>query len=93
MKATKQIIQDTYDNNPKLKEQLDFYKLSLEDVGLQVIQTKSHFVTGDNKPIVLGYSMEEERVISCSTSFVHPLIEESMRENRLQAISGQAQRG
>ena len=87
MKTPQQIIQDTYDNNPKLKEQLDYYGLSLDDVGVQFIQSNEYYKR--DEPITLGYSMQDEEVVSCFVSFVHPKTEENMREKRLQAIGKQ----
>jgi len=64
MKTPQQIIQDTYDNNPKLKEQLDYYGLTLDDVGIQFIQSNEYHK--QDKTFILGNSMQDEEVISCS---------------------------
>lgn len=85
MKTPRQIVQDTYDNNPKLKEQLDFYGLTLEDVGIQFIQSNEYY--NHNEPIILYYSLEEEKVIRCFVSFTHIKTEESLRKKRLERIS------
>ena len=84
MKTTQQIIQDTHDTNPKLKEQLELYGLTLEDVGVQMIQSKEYHE--QNKPIMLGYSMQDEEVVSLSVHFTVPGHEEAMREKRLEKI-------
>jgi len=100
MKTTQQIIQHTYDTNPNLKEQLDLYGLTLKDVGI-TYWNKNHtkvFKKGEipdvrieaqhnaEAPIVLGYSMEDKKVMSHLVSFTHPKIEESMRVRRLGKI-------
>ena len=84
MKTPQQIIQDTYDNNPKLKEQLDLYGLTLDDVGVQFIQSNEYYNHGE--PIILGYSTQEEKVVNCFVSFTHIKTAENLRERRLARI-------
>ena len=86
MKNIQQIIKDTVENSPKLQAELKDYGLTLDDVGLQTIQSKEYFSDGEDKPIILNYSVADEKVVSRSVSFVHPKTDDSMREKRLQAI-------
>lgn len=84
MKTPQQIIHDTYDNNPKLKEQLDYYGLTLDDVGIQFIQSNEYHKR--EEPIILGYSMQDEKVVNCFVSFIHNKTEDDMREMRLKYL-------
>ena len=84
MKTPQQIIQDTYDTNPKLKEQLDLYGLTLDDVGVQFIQSNEYHM--HNEPVILGYSIEDDEVVSCFVSFTHAKTGAFMREKRLERI-------
>lgn len=84
MKTPQQIIKDTYDNNPKLKVQLDYYGLTLDDVGVQFMQSNEYY--NRDEPIILGYSMQDEKVVNCFVSFTHDKTDEVMREKRLERI-------
>lgn len=99
MKTPQQIIQDTYDNNPKLKEQLDLYSLTLEDVGVlslkkrpkptKVGEEDDNCIMGkynNDAPIIIWYSVEDDEAVQYSVSFTHPKTDESMREKRLDRI-------
>jgi len=80
MKTAQQIIKDTYDTNPKLKTQLDYYGLTIDDVGVTFIQSMEYF--NNNAPITLGYDLKSDKVVSCSILFIHSKIENMMREKK-----------
>jgi hypothetical protein len=86
MKTTQQIINDTVENSTELQEELKYYGLTIEDVGLQTIQSKEYFLDGEDKPIILNYSVQDDAVVSRSISFVHSKTDDSMREKRLERI-------
>ena len=54
---------------PKLKDQLDLYDLTLDDVGVQFIQSNEYY--NCEEPIILSYSMEDDEVMNCFVGFTH----------------------
>jgi len=78
MRNAKQIITNTYETNPKLKQDLEAYGLTLDEVGLhvwdknpykpnkQAIDSNAVMVSEYNPtaPIILGYSLEDQKVVS-----------------------------
>ena len=51
---------------------------------VQFIQSNEYY--NREEPIILGYSMQDEKVVSCFVSFTHDKTDKPMREKRLKAI-------
>jgi len=84
MKTTQQILQTEYETNPQLKEQLQTNGLTLDDVGINFMQSNEYHK--QNEPIILNYSMQDEEVVGISISFTHEKVEDKMRVKRLERI-------
>jgi len=84
MKTTQQILQTEYETNPQLKEQLQANGLTLDDVGINFMQSNEYYK--QNEPIILNYSMQDEEVVGISISFTHEKVEDKMRVKRLELV-------
>lgn len=93
MKSNEQIIQETYDKQQEFRDQLAYYELSLDDVGV-VHMMNSDMNISDNHvlgvfdsrlPIVLLYSLEDDEAFSYCVD-LYSKNEELMRKKRLAKI-------
>ena len=75
MKNRDQIINETYETNPKFKAQVEVYGLSLDDVVVEFLPEGERIVVGmDGKALTLGCSTQDKKVVSCFTDFTHEKI-------------------
>lgn len=80
MKTIQQIIQDTYNTKPNFKEQVEFYGLNINDVGIIIyshnpMNSNAVILDAYNKdsPIVLHFSKKDDKVMNQSLFLTHSL--------------------